>query len=164
MIKLLTACVAAVALAGPAAAFDPPGRDPARGLPTSRDVEAVAPVLDRMVGAMMSLDVGPVMDAADPYARNPYYGSRGRTLGNLGRSRDPYFDARIRNSIYGSTAQMGRMMDAFRVAMPGMQRALGEAQRGIADAIDSYHHDVPPPPPEWDDEDYEGDWGYPDDE
>lgn len=142
MSRLLVAFAAtAVAFAAPAAAQGP-GHD----LPSSADIAGFAPVIDRMVGALMNLDVGPVMDAADPLARHPGYGVPGRTLGAMGRARDPYFDRRVRGAIYGGTAQAGRMMDAFAAAMPALERSLHEVERGMAAAVDSYHSGAAPYP------------------
>lgn len=144
MNKLLIALAASAAIAVPAAAQGPvPGPEAdatiVESLPSSEDVEAIAPAIDRSVGAMLDLDVGPLMDAADPYARRPGYGRPGRTLRRMGRARDPYFEQRLRGSIYGSTAQLGRMMDSLAVAAPAMRRSLFEMQRGIAAAVDDYH-------------------------
>ncbi|MDQ8756770.1 hypothetical protein RCO27_11075 [Sphingosinicella sp. LHD-64] len=138
MNKLLIACVFA-ALAAPASAQDLHDGDLTRNLPSSRDVEAMAPAIDRMAGALMTVDVGPMMDAVDPLARHPGYGVPGRTLGALGRHNDPYFDERVRGAIYGGTAQAGAMMDAFAAMLPALQRSLDEVQRGIGDAVDQYH-------------------------
>lgn len=152
MRKLLIASAAAL-LAGPAAA-QPPSLDVARALPSSAEVEAMAPALDRMVGALLSVDVGPVLDAADPYARRPGYGAPGRTLRELGRRDDPYFEHRLRGSIYGTTAEMGRMMDAFAAAAPAFERSLRELELGLRAAADEYRSRRPAPPIGWDDEDY----------
>ena len=155
------------ALAAPAAAQGPYDDDLTRNLPSSRDVEAMAPALDRMVGALMTVDVGPMMDAVDPLARHPGYGRPGRTLGALGRRDDPHFDRRVRGAIYGGTAQAGRMMDAVSAMMPALQRSLHEMERSIDVAVDSYRSG---PGPRYDngygDERYEGDtpWDAPDDD
>ena len=154
MHKLLIALAASAALAAPASAHDPL-HDPAadarlvESLPSSADVEAIAPVIDRSVDAMLELDVGPLMDAADPYARNPGYGRPGRTLRRMGRRDDPYFDRRIRSSIYGTTAELGRMMDSFALAAPALRRSMVEFERGIAAAVDDYHRRRGPPAPDW---------------
>jgi hypothetical protein len=89
-----------------AAAFTP-APALAQHVPSGREIEEMAPALDRMTGALLDVDVGGIIDAADPYARRPGYGRSGRTLGALARRRDPYFDARLRASIYGGTAPGG---------------------------------------------------------
>jgi hypothetical protein len=118
MKKLLIASAAAMLLAGPAAA-QPRERLIERALPSGVEIEAMAPALDRMTGALLDVEVGPLLDAVDPYARRPGYGRPGRTLGRLAERDDPYFEQRLRGSIYGTTAEIGRMMDAFAVAAPG---------------------------------------------
>lgn len=169
MHKLLIAFAASAAFATSASAQEPlldaEAAADARlvaSLPSSVDVEEIAPAIDRSVDAFLNLDVGPLIDAADPYARHPGYGRPGRTLRRMGRARDPYFDARIRASIYGTTSELGRMMDSLAIAAPSIRRSMVEMQRGIAAAVDDYHHRRGGPPPGWtyedeihpDDEDY----------
>ncbi len=140
---ILIACLAG--LAAPAAAQGPGRPDITRNLPRSDEIEAMAPMLDRSVDVMLDLDVGPLIDAADPFARHRGYGRPGRTLGALGRHDDPYFEQRLRASIYGGTARMGQMMDAFAAAAPAMQRSLEQFERGIADALRAVPpHRLPP--------------------
>jgi len=140
MYKLLIAAAAA-ALAAPAIGQepDPLEDDIVRALPPAEDVEAMAPALDRSVGALMNVDVGPILDAADPWRRGRGYGRPGRTLGALGRRDDPYFEERVRSSIYGATADIGRMMHAFSAAAPALARSLREVERAMGAAIDDYH-------------------------
>ena len=142
MQKLLIAAAAA-ALAASAAAQAPVAPDPleqdiVRAMPDPREVEAMAPVLDRSVEALMGLDVGPIIDAADPYRRKPDYGAPGRTLRELGRRDDPYFEERLRGSIYGSTAEISRMMGAFTAAAPALARSFRELERALGTAIEDY--------------------------
>lgn len=127
-----------------AAAFVAPASALAQHVPSGAEIEAMAPAIDRVTGALLGVDVGGIMDAADPYARRPGYGRPGRTVGAMARRRDPYFDARLRASIYGGAARAGRMMDAFAAAMPALRRSLDEARAGIAAAIDDYHRGLPP--------------------
>ena len=146
MFKPLIAA-ATVALAIPAAARAPAAPPPAdpiedaivRSIPSPEQVEAMAPALDRMVGALLDVDVGPIMDAADPYRRHRGYGRRGRTLGALGSRDDPYFEDRLRSSIYRSTADMGRMTGALAAAAPALARSLRDMQAALGAAIDDYH-------------------------
>jgi hypothetical protein len=102
-------------------------------LPRGAEVAAMAPMIDRMAGAVLQLDVAPMLDALDPFNR---YGPRGRrTLGELARRDDPDFDRRLRGSIYGTTAAMARMMDAIATATPAMRRSLREMEREIDRAV-----------------------------
>lgn len=145
MHKLLIAAVAAAACATPAVAQREPIFDErmddeiVRAIPPAEEIEAMAPALDRSLGALLDVDVGPILDAADPYRRRPGYGRPGRTLRELGRRDDPDFDRRLRSSIYGATTDMARMADALAVAAPALRRSLGELERSMAVAIDDYH-------------------------
>ena len=142
---LIVAATAALAI--PAAAQAPAAPPPpdsieeaiVGAIPAPGQIEAMAPALDRMVGALLDVDVGPIMDAADPYRRHPGYGRRGRTLGALGSRDDPYFEDRLRSSIYEVTADTGRMMGAFATAAPALARSLREMQDALNAAIDDYH-------------------------
>ena len=155
MKKLLIASAAAMLLAGPAAA-QPRERPIERALPSGAEVEAMAPALDRMTGALLDVEVGPLLDAVDPYARRPGYGRPGRTLGRLAGRDDPWFEQRLRGSIYGTTAEIGRMMDAFAAAAPALERSLLELEAGIRAAADDYRRRRPAPPLPWfDDDPYE---------
>jgi hypothetical protein len=139
MHKLLIAAAAALAAPAFAQDRDPLEDDIARAIPPAEEVEAMAPALDRSVGALMDVDVGPILDAADPWHRRPGYGRPGRTLGALGRRDDPYFEERVRSSIYGATADIGRMMHAFAAAAPALARSLREVEQAMGAAIDDYH-------------------------
>ena len=145
MRKLLIAAAAGAMLtAGPALAQDDPYYDDEPygeyddALPSGEDVADLAPALDAGASAMLEVDVGPMIDAVDPYRRNYWRGRR--TLGDLARRDDPYFDLRLRESIYGTTAQLGRMMDAVAAATPAMRRSLYEMERAIGRAVDDYEY------------------------
>jgi len=139
MRKLLIATAASLLFAAPAAAQDDPVFDDgldaeiAASIPPGEEIEAMAPAIDRMTGALLDVDVGPVLDAADPYRRRHWRGRR--TLGDLAGRDDPYFEHRLRDSIYGTTAGMAAMMDAFAAATPAVRRSLREAERAIDRAI-----------------------------
>ncbi len=135
--------IGAVALAAPASAQAPAFHDPldrsiAHGIPKADEVEAIAPALDQMLGALLQIDVGPFIDAADPYRRRVDHGVSGRTLGELAHRDDPYFEDRTRESIYGVTRQMGRMMESIAVAAPAMRRSIREFERGIEVAVEDF--------------------------
>ncbi len=158
----LIACIAAVLAATPVAA-QPQDEEVARPLPSSRDVAAMAPALDRMMGALLDVDVGPMLDAVDPYGRHSGYGRPGRSLGAMGRRGDPEFDRRWRGALYGSTAQLGAMMDSLAAAAPALRRSLREAENGIAAAVGDYRARRADPrgayaDPYDDDDRYDDDW------
>ena len=139
---------AAAALALPAAAQpqlyeDPLADEIVRAIPPAEQIERMAPALDRMIGALMNVEVGPLIDAVDPYRRAPDYGRPGRTLGELGRRDDPYFEDRVRSSLYGATSEMSRMTGAFAAAAPALARALREMERAMADATGEYRGTEP---------------------
>src|SRR5688500_13113596 len=80
---------AAAALAAPALAKEPASAEQiedqiVRAIPEPEQIEAMAPALDRLLGAFLTLDIGPIIDAADPNRRGQDYGRPGRTLGALG--------------------------------------------------------------------------------
>lgn len=127
-----------------AAAAFAPAPALAQNVPSGAEIEAMAPALDRATGALLDVDVGGIIDSADPYARRPGYGRPGRTVGAMARRRDPAFDARLRASIYGGTARAARMMDAFAAAMPALRHSLDEARAAIGTAVDDYHRGLPP--------------------
>ena len=154
--------IGAAALAAPVAAQAPVFDDSldddiVAAIPPAEEVEAMAPAMDAMAGALLNVDVGPLLDAADPTRRRYDHGMPGRTLGRIAGRDDPYFEERMRSSIYGVTSDMGRMMEALAVAAPAMRRSLREFERGIEGAIDEYERRRPQPRRDW-----EEDENYPD--
>ena len=143
MHKLLIAAAAA-ALATPAVAQPQPSAEEieegiVRAIPEPEQVEAMAPALDRLLGALLTIDVGPIIDAADPNRRGRDYGRPGRTLGALGSRDDPDFERRMRSSVYRATADMGRMLGAFETAAPALARSLVQMRDALGAAIEDYH-------------------------
>ena len=152
--RKLMILIGAAALAAPVAAQAPVqdrrpifddslDRDIVDAIPPAEELEALAPVMDHMVGALLDVEVGPFLDAADPYRRRFDHGAPGRTLGEIARRDDPEFEQRMRSSIYGTTRDMGRMMEALAIAAPAMRRSLREFERGIEGAIDDYERRRP---------------------
>jgi hypothetical protein len=134
MPRIAPLILAAVFIAAPAAA---------QPVPSGEEIEDMAPALDRMTGALLDIDVGAIIDAADPYARRRGYGRPGRPIGAIARARDPEFDARWRGAIYGGTAQAARMVDAFAAAMPALRQSLDQARAAIEGAVEDYHRQAP---------------------
>src|SRR6185295_2453327 len=110
----------------------------------SDQIRSYAPAVDRATDAFLDIDLGPLLDAVDPYRRHGP-----RTLRDMARRDDPDFDRRLRASIYGNAAAMGRVADAIAAAQPALRQAAEQIERGMAGAIDAA--EGPPPP---DDEDY----------
>src|SRR4051812_37521733 len=81
----------------------------------SEMIQDYAPAIDRTADALLNLDLGPLLDAADPYRAH-----HRRTLRDMARRDDPYFDRRMHATIYGTASAMGRAADAFAAAEPAM--------------------------------------------
>ncbi len=144
--RIAFAFAAAALLAAPAAAQPGPGpfdeRDVRAALPRPGEIRDMGVAMDRMIGALMTIDVGPIMDAADPDRRNPDYGRPGRTLGEMGRRDDPYFDQRVRAGVHGAADGLEQVVGAFATVAPQLQRSIEEMSRSIEGAM----RGVPPPP------------------
>ena len=133
---LLIATASTALLAAPALAQPPRPSD---------QIQAYAPAVDRATEALLNLDLGPLLDAVDPGRRHGP-----STLRDMARRDDPDFDRRLRASIYGNAAAMGRVADAIAAAQPALRQAADQIERGLEEAIDG-----PPPPPPGDVDD---DW------
>ena len=134
-----------LAAAGPALAQ--PGPDPLvsdiqRAIPRPEQVERMGPVIDRAVDALLSVDIGPILDALDPDPRNPDYGRPGRTLGRVEGRGDPRFAQRMHESVYGTTMGMARAADGLSAAAPSLARAIREIEAAIA-AVDAPYYRRP---------------------
>jgi hypothetical protein len=149
--RLLLIPIAALALGAPASAqdhrgdrrVDPLERDIVRAIPPAEEIEAMAPALDRALSALLSVDVGPILDAADPARRRYDHGRPGRTLGRIGSHGDPRFEERMRGSVYRSTEDIARMSGAFAAAAPSLARSLRDLQAALAAANADYHRRGP---------------------
>jgi hypothetical protein len=133
--------LAALAVAGPAAAHPKDDAEIARAIPHSADVEAAGDAVDRVVGALLAVPVGPLVDAidaADPAGaryRQPH--SRDETLGDIAGQGDPYFEERLHDEIRGVTAGVGVMAEQLAVVAPEMRRALERMEEDVARAVDT---------------------------
>ena len=135
---LLIAAAATAALAAVPAAAQPPR--------SSEQVQQYAPAIDRSADALLNLDIGPILDAADPYRAH-----HRRTLRDLARRDDPDFERRMHATIYGTAATMGHAADAFAAAEPALRRAFAQFEHDMAAAMaappPSPHGRAGPPPP-----------------
>lgn len=167
MRPMLIVIAATCFIAAPAAAQDREA-DTIRG--AAGAIQQAAPALDRATDAMLDLDVGPILDAARPYGPRVRHH---RTLRQMARRDDPYFERHMRDSIYGASARASRTLEALAASEPGLRRSLFEMEANLRAAIRGvppygarpYAADprrAPPyvAPPRDDDED----WGGPDDE
>ena len=99
-----------------------------------RQVDDVAARMDRMVGAIMSIPIGPIVEAVDPYGRGRY--RPGDTIRDMATRDDPYAEERIRRGIQASARGMGAMTQALARAMPALRRSIEEVRRSMEQAID----------------------------
>jgi hypothetical protein len=142
--RLILAGVAALALAGPASAqrvFTPEAEeDVVRAIPPAAQVEAVGEAMDRVLGAVLNMPIGPLVDAidaADPRGRRDRARyPRDATVGDMASRDDPYFEDRLRDSISRNSADMGRAMEQIAIAAPALRRALGEIEVSVERSID----------------------------
>ena len=133
MRQLLIAAAVTALAASPAAAGPPAAQAPR----PSEQVERYAPAIDRSADALLNLDVGPILDAVDPYGRH-----HRRTLRDMARRNDPDFEQRMHATIYGTAATMGRAADVVAAAQPALRRAVAQFEHDMAAAMSA-----PPPPP-----------------
>ena len=141
---ILAGVAAAFTLAGPASAqrvFTPEAEeDLVRAIPPAAEVEAVAATMDRVLGAVLDMPIGPLVDAidaADPEGRRDRrrYPSDA-TVGDMASRDDPHFEERLRDSLQRNSANMGRAMEQIAIAAPALRRALGEVERSVERSID----------------------------
>ncbi len=130
---MLLAAAGAAILAGPASAQSRHAED------AQRVVDEAAPAIDRTTQALMNLDIGPILDAVDPY--RPH---RQRTVRDMARRDDPDFERHMRASIYGSAARVHQMTAAAAAAEPALRQALAQFQASIAAAMDAPLAGPPP--------------------
>ncbi|MEA3017657.1 MAG: hypothetical protein QOI38_2379 [Sphingomonadales bacterium] len=133
--------LAALAVAGPAAGHPKDDAEIGRAIPHPAEVEAAGDAVDRVVGALLAVPVGPLVDAidaADPAGaryRRPH--RRDETLGDIAAQGDPYFEERLHDEIRGVTAGAGVMAERLAVAAPEMRRALERMEEDVARAVDA---------------------------
>ena len=139
--------IAMTALAAASPAFAQPGHDPrgddlTRRLPPPHEVERIGDQLGRATDALMDVDIGPVVDALDPYHRR--YRRGPSTLGDLAGGRhDPYARDRIRGQIGAVTVGLGAAMEQVAVMTPILRRSLEDATRRMEDAMARGRHSRP---------------------
>lgn len=101
-----------------------------RALPHPAEVAETAYRLDRVLGALLDIDVAPIARAVDPYAPpGP------ATLRDMGHADDPYFEDRLRHTLYGTTAGLGAMMESFAALAPVVGHSLRDIEARVADAM-----------------------------
>lgn len=140
MRRFLIAAVA-VAMAGSAHAqvFTPDlDEEIDRTVPRAGQVEAIGATVEAVLGAVLDVPVGPIIDAveaADPERRYRRHGPSERTLRDVAGRGDPYFEERLRDSLYRTTADMADTMEQVAVLAPILRRSMADVERDVADAI-----------------------------
>lgn len=130
---------ATLALAAPAAAQDVPDKDIVRAVPPTEQIEATADAVHRVVGAVLDLPIGPLVDAidaADPNGRRYRRHPRERTVGEMASRNDPWFEERLHDSIEGAAASADVIAGQVAVVAPAMRRAIDQVGRDVDRAID----------------------------
>lgn len=143
MVKFIIA-LTALAAAAPAVAqphYDPRDDGVVRRLPPPQDVERIGDSLGRATDALMDVDIGPVVDALDPYHRR--YRRGPETLGDLAARRDPYARERIRGEIGAVTTGLGAAVEQMAIMTPILRRSLEDSILRMRIAIDRGHYARP---------------------
>ncbi|MFN3944143.1 MAG: hypothetical protein ACK4K7_04350 [Allosphingosinicella sp.] len=140
MRKLILAAASALAIAVPGTAgaqiFHEDMDDAiVAAIPPAERVEEYGHAMDRVLGAVLDLDIAPLADALDPYGRERRYHRGERTVRDMAGRDDPYFEDRMRHSLYGVTANLGGMMEALAVVAPVMRRSLADLERNVEEAM-----------------------------
>jgi hypothetical protein len=135
-LRKLIIAMTALAAAAPAFAqpqYDPRDDDLVRRLPPPHEVERIGDSLGRATDALMDVDIGPVVDALDPYHRR--YRRGPETLGDLAGRRDPYARERMRAEIGAVTVGLGAAVEQMAVMTPVLRRSFEDSIRRMEDAI-----------------------------
>jgi hypothetical protein len=144
--RLMLLAAGAALLAGPASAQSRHAAEAAEA------IDQTAPAIDRTTQALLNLDIGPILDAADP--TRPHHH---RTVRDMARRDDPDFDRHLRASIYGNAARMRQMTAALAAAEPALRQTLMQLQATIGAAIEGPAMEAPPLPPGDVDDDWDRD-------
>lgn len=136
-LRKIMIATAALALAGPAAAQvysgpvyqDETDTEVVRTLPHPAEVEALGHVVASVLDALLKIDIAPLADAIDPYARR----GGARTLGDLASRDDPHYRERMRDSVDDVATGLGAMARQMHVLAPALHRSLEEIERSIED-------------------------------
>jgi hypothetical protein len=159
--RLFLFAAALVCTAAPAAAQHDRAADSIRGAADA--VAEAGPAIDRSADALLDLDIGPILDARDGW-RDDRARRRHRTLREMARRDDPYFEQRLHASIRRGTVRMSRAMSAIAAAEPALRRSLIEMEANVRAAIDNAPPAATPPGDADDDWDRDDDDAGPDDE
>jgi hypothetical protein len=106
-----------------------------RSVPGAAETREAAETVDRVVGAVLDVPIGPIVDAVDPQRRQSRSGRSNETVRDMASRDDPHFEEKVRGSIHGMTANMGAVMEQIAVVAPIMRRTMEEIERSVDTAI-----------------------------
>jgi hypothetical protein len=131
---------AAPALSQPLPYPDVPEAEIVDDLPSSIEIDAMGAAMGRMVGAVMDIPIGGIVEAMEP-GRDMSAAERNQTIGDVASRDDPYAEERMRGSIDALTANMGLMTEQLAVLLPVLRRSMTDIERRMEEAIDPYDYD-----------------------
>lgn len=143
LISAASLAFAAPALAQPYPYPEVPGDEVARELPSTHEIDAMGNVMERMVGAVMDMPVGGIVEAMEP-GRYHSEAERNRTVRDMATRDDPYAEERMRGSIDAITGQMELMTEQLAMLIPVLSRSMIDLERRMEEAMRPYDYD-------WDD-------------
>ncbi len=97
-------------------------------------VEAMGGAMDRLLGAVMSLPIGGIAAAIDPYNRGGIHPNA--TVRDMATRDDPFAEQRMRAGIRGATRGVGAMSQALARVMPVLERSIEQVEREMDAAMD----------------------------
>lgn len=104
-----------------------------------REAADMAHRMDRLVGAVMNLPIGGIMEAVNPEALYEY--GPNATVRDMATRGDPDAEARIRGGIHASAAGIGAMSQALAQVMPVLQQTMQQVERDMEAAMRPYRRD-----------------------
>jgi hypothetical protein len=113
--------------------IDPRDRDIVRAIPRRGEIEAVGDVAARSIDAILSVPIGPLIEAANP-GRRLSRREREETLGDRAARSDPYVRERMRDQIAVASIAMGALAEQMAVMTPVLRRTIEDAERRVEDA------------------------------
>ena len=148
MRPLLSLPMLFAAVTFPVAAAARPSEDApvSHSLPSDEAIDRSTLALDRMIDALLQIDVAPLVDAIEPDRPRTDEGhGEPETLGDIARRHDPGFDERLHRSTAALAGSMIAMKKRMRKLEPALRRSLKDIRRSMkdvderpADARDGY--------------------------
>ena len=134
--RLYVIAIALAGLAAPAAAAPAPEdiRIPPE-LTDPRTIEKLERMNQALARALLAMPVGEIKAAAEGRPATEH--DKGVTVRDLGRMKDPNFEANLQREIAQSGPRMREAMKAFSAALPAMTKALSEAANTVERAIEN---------------------------